>query len=188
MQQADRDGLHVLGTERRDGRARPGRVQGPQDAAVGQDALVDLDPKLARHQRDRRIDEEVVHVVATLPPDLDGVPEPGGGEEPDAGALSLDQGIGRQGGSVDEGAHRGRSRPRLVQQGDHAFLDRLGGVLGSRQQLADPDRAGDLVDPDEVGEGAADVHPDARGVATRCHQITSCRRELRPRSWPDRSC
>ena len=47
VEQADRDRLDAQDPELRDGRAGLGLVERPQDRAVGQDALGDLDPELA---------------------------------------------------------------------------------------------------------------------------------------------
>ena len=91
---------------------------------------------MARHQRRGRIDEEVVHVVAAFAADLERVPEAGGGEQPGARALALDQGVGGQGGAVDEAADVARRRARLVQEAEHALLHRLGGILGRGEELA----------------------------------------------------
>ena len=62
---------------------------------------------------------------------------------------------------MDDGAHGGGRATSVGQERDDALLDRLGGLLGSRQELADPHVPGRLVHPHEVGEGTADVDADA---------------------------
>ena len=67
--------------------------------------------------------------------------------------------------------------PGVVQQRDDALLDGLRRLLRRRQELADADRAGVLVDQDEVGERAADVDADARATGSLgCHggECTEC--------------
>ncbi len=156
-------------------RARPPRrAPAPRRAAGGRSrrparARTTSSAELARHERHRRVDEEVVHVVAAFPADLDRVPESGGREQPHPRALALDQRVGGQRGAVDQRAHRGGGGARLVQQGHHAFLHRLRRVLRRGQELADADGAGGLVHPDQVGEGAADVHADPRRVGAGRH-------------------
>ena len=169
VQEADRDGLDARVLEPRDGRAGARLVQRREHAAVGLDALRDLEPQVARHQRRRLVDEEVVHVVAAFAPDLDRVAEARRREEPRPRALALDQRVGGQRGPVDQRADIGGPAARVVQQRDHALLDGLRGVLGGREELADLDGACGVVHPDEVGEGPADVDADARVPPRRCH-------------------
>jgi hypothetical protein len=94
VQETDRDGLDAGVFEPGDGGAGVRLVKGSQHAAVGHDALPDLEPQVARHQRRRLVDEEVVHVVAALAPDLDRVAEARRREKPRPGALALDERVG----------------------------------------------------------------------------------------------
>src|SRR5262249_60047025 len=118
-----------------------------------------------------------VHVVATLAPDLHRVAEARGGEQSRSRSLALDERVGGQRRAVDQRAHVGSEAPRVVEHGDHALLHGLRGILGCGEELADLDGAGVVVDPDEIGEGAADVDADAsttRGGG--CHGARVSRR------------
>src|SRR2546428_4513204 len=61
---------------------------------------------MARHERRGWVDEEVVHVVPALAPDLEGIAEPFGRQERGLGALALDQRVGRERRPVDDGPDR----------------------------------------------------------------------------------
>ena len=65
---------------------------------------------------------------------------------------------------MDDVPYGGRRRPgarhRLRQHGRH----RAGRVMGCGQYLADRHLASGVVDEDQVGKGAADVHPGAIAV------------------------
>jgi hypothetical protein len=168
MEQRDGDGLHPLGEERGDGLARARGIERGEDAAVGEQPLTHLEPEVPRHERGGRVDEEIVHVIPAFAADLEGIAEPRRGEEPRLGALALDQRIRGQRRAVDEGGHARGVAPGLVEQGQHPLLDGLGRLLGRRQELADAHGARPLIDQHEVGEGAADVHSDARATRSRC--------------------
>ncbi len=129
VEQGDGDRLHALREQRGDGRPRAGLVERARDLAVGAHALRHLPPQVAGRQRRRRVDEEVVHVIAAFTADLERVPEAGGGEQPGARAFSLDEGVGGQGGAVDEAADASRRRARLLQEAEDALLHRLGRIL-----------------------------------------------------------
>ena len=161
VQETDGDGLDAGLLEARDGVARDRLVQHREHAAVGGDALFDLESHVTGYERRRLVDEQVVHVVAAFAPDLDGVAEPRGGQKSRPGALALDERVGGQRRPVYEGADIGGARPGIVEHGHYALLDGLRRVLGSREELADLDSACRVVHPDEVGEGATDVDADA---------------------------
>ena len=130
---------------------------------------------MAGHQGHRGIDEEVVHVVAAFAADLERVAESRGGEQSGARALALDEGIGGEGGAVDEAPNASRRRARFLQEGEHALLHGLGGILRGGEQLAHAHVAGDVVHPDEIGEGAADVHAQSAGAGGRAGHGQECR-------------
>jgi len=88
----------------------------PEHAAVGEQPLRDLPSQVTGHQRSRGLDEEVVHVVAPLVADLQGVAKARGGEERGAGALPLEQRVGGQGSPVDDGADLRRGNVHLAEE------------------------------------------------------------------------
>ena len=170
VEQADGDGLGARVAEPGDGRPRAPVVEWHEDTTVRGHALRHLEPQVAGDERRGRVDEDVVHVVAAFVPDLDGVAEARGGQESRPRALALDEGVGGQRRPVDDRPHLRGGAARVGEERHHALLDGLRGVLGCGQELADLDGPRGVVDPDEVGEGAADVDADARGLSGRaCH-------------------
>src|SRR2546428_9522260 len=73
---------------------------------------------MARHERRGWVDEEVVHVVPALAPDLEGIAEPFGRQERGLGALALDQRVGRERRPVDDGPDRVGSHSRFVERSE----------------------------------------------------------------------
>ena len=72
------------------------------NAAVGVDALVDLEAQMARDEWLGHFQEQVVQVVAMFAGDLIGVPKAPGGEQGGTRAFALDDRVGDQGGAVDD--------------------------------------------------------------------------------------
>ena len=163
-----RDLPHPLGVERN------------ENLAAGRNALVDLAPQRARHQRRRLVHEDVVLLEPLLEPHLQDVPEPPGGQERGPRAGALDEGVGRQRGAVDEhpDVRRGRRAPREdpIEGFEHARLRRA----GSGQDLGGvaPGRSIE----DDVGERAPDIGRETvvalHVVVRRLHRpviVASCR-------------
>ena len=99
---------------------------------------------------------ETVEVAPVLAPDGQGVGEAPGGDQGDLGEIVLDDGVGHQGGAVDEVVHvrpRQIHRPERGQQAGH-------GVAGSGRHLGDPRLAARPVHGHHVRERAADVDSD----------------------------
>ena len=162
MQQADRQRLHGLGGQLGDDSAGSVLVEGAKDRAVGQEPLADLTPQAPWHERRRRVDEEVVHVVATFVTDLERVAEPLGGQERRPRALALDERVGRERRAMDDRPDRARGNVRLLEERADGLLDRVRRIFRRGEDLADARGTGRLVDDDEVSEGAADVDAQAR--------------------------
>ena len=83
-------------------RVEGARVERRLHAPVGPDALPHAEPPGAGHQRLRRRHPEVVAVVLEPLPHLDHVAVALGREEPDPRALALEEGVGGDGGAVDD--------------------------------------------------------------------------------------
>jgi len=80
------------------------------------------------------------------------------GDQADAGALALEDRVGGHGGAVHDVAELGRADARRLADLGHADEHALGGVARRRRGL-DPVLGPVLViDEEEVGEGATDVH------------------------------
>jgi hypothetical protein len=134
-------------------------VERAHHRAVAGDPLVDLDGVLQVGQRlgfgpDDPAGQSAGHERAC---DLQHLPEAPGGEQPDGGALALEDGVGRNRGAVQhlgDLAHRdagvGADLLDAVQHPD--------GLVGRRRRgLGPPGGPAALVDEQDVGEGASDV-------------------------------
>ncbi len=146
--QALRHGAHLVGIER------------GQHVAVAVDAFRHLQAMAARHQRVGELQEQVVDVVALLGAHLQDVAEAARGDQAQARAGALDQGVGDQGGAVDHVADVGERELGGVQQFGEALQRADRGVVRRGQALVEADFVALRVEQDEVGEGAADVETD----------------------------
>ena len=130
-------------------------VERPPHGAVHVHALRHREAQLARHQRLRLDDVDVVLVEAALVGDLDDVAETVGGDQRRARALALDDGVGGERGAVHQHADVGEGEARGGQHAARALDDghlrrpRRGQHLGDEAALPGQQH--------DVGEGAADI-------------------------------
>ena len=82
-------------------------IEGQVDAPVGQHALGQIKAQLPFCQGCRFFQRQVVHIVAAFDTDFDGIAEAGGGDQGGLRAFALDQGVGDEGGAVDDVADGG---------------------------------------------------------------------------------
>jgi hypothetical protein len=161
VEEADGDGLHAPAGQVRDLSPRLVEVERHEDPAVAARPLAELPAPVPRYEGLGEAEEEIVDVVALLDPHLERVPESPGGQEPQVGAVALDDGVGDEGGAVDEEADLAEGDPgrpaQLAEPGQRS--DR--GVLGRGEGLVDAKAACPRVEQDEVGERSADVEADA---------------------------
>ena len=124
-------------------------------------------PGREEHRR-FRLQHEIVHRAPHLAADFEHVLEPGGREEPDPGALSLQHGVGGDRRAVDEAGDRvRRDAPLPLHQAER--FDRAGArVAGCRRDLRQPHVAG-RIDADDVGERAADIDADRKRAGRLAH-------------------
>ena len=126
MEEADPDTLYLEPRKVAGYRLDRGLVQRPQYPAVHVDPLRHHEPALARHERQRLLDHDVVLVVTALVADIEHVAEAFGGDEGGKGALALDDRVGRECGAVDEQANRRRidagARDHVVHAGEHSIV------------------------------------------------------------------
>jgi len=171
VQQTDRDALHAVSPEALDDLGQLTEIQRRQHGAVGSDALADLGPKPARHQRlglGRQIDAIEVRPVHAA--DLEHVAEAAGGDEADGAHAALDDRIGDERGAVGEGGtaagHAGDRRQAV----EHAARG-----VGRRGRHLERRRPPGRVAGHEIGEGAADVDADPHvlGGAQPCLRSSS---------------
>ena len=131
-------------------------------AAPVVDALVDHLAQIALDQRRRLGPGHVVEARHAQRADLQDVAEPLGGDQADARALLLEDGVGGDRGAVADlldGASRyaglGEQLGKPVDDGTGVVLDAGGDLLGVHRAVG--------AEQHDVGEGAADVDADAIG-------------------------
>ena len=140
------------------------------DAAVGAHALRHAEAQRTRHQLLRRRHAEVIAVVLQSLAHLDDIAMAFGGQQPDLGALVLQQGIGGDGGAMHDALGLGQQL-----------------VAGEVQDIRQPTEAGHHSDRrilrrgrdfcqrgaaagihrDKVGEGAANIDADLQHAGKR---------------------
>ena len=160
MQQTDGDGLDPLRFELAQHRERAGTIERPRDAAVGQDALGDLEPAPPRDQRLGRREQQVERVDDVAARDLEHVAEARGCDEPAARAFALDDRVDRDRAAVDEVVE--------TPQVELGFGDGRGNAVrdvGGRAGLRDRQRVGGRIVSGQIGERPADVGGDTRAHA-----------------------
>ena len=162
VDEADGDGLDLLGKQRIDLGFGIGGLQRALDVALGVDALVHHAAQIALDQRRRLFPGDVVEARHAQRADLQHVAEALGGDEPDLGALVLEDGVGGDGGAVADLVQRGRRDPGLAEDLAQAFDDGAGVVVDAGGDFLGVDGAV-AAEQHDVGEGAADVDADAVG-------------------------
>ena len=95
--------------------------------------------------------------------DLQHVLEAGGGEEDAAGEGAFEDGVGGDGGAVEEEADVGEGEGEALRGFGDAGEEAFRGVGGGGGGFPGVDGAGAGVEDLEVGEGATDVNGDADG-------------------------
>ena len=131
--------------------------------AVGAEALGDLQPQVARHQRLRPGDVEVVQLELALATDLERVGEAGGGDETGDGAAALDERVGEERRGVHHPRELAGRQAMLPQQRVDAGRDGARRIVVGGEDLAVELTPAGVVVHHDVGERAADV--DAERVA-----------------------
>ena len=164
MQETHRHRAISAGPHRLDQPRDLGLVQPQQHLAPRRHPLARAEPVLARHQRHRQHEVQVVLLEPVFAAHLDDIPKALGGDQGGMRAAPLDQCIGHKGRAVDHLSDlvRGHPGPRAGLQ--RGAQDRgLGhGVVG--QYLGRGQPAGVL--QRDIGEGAADIDPDPRSHIT----------------------
>ena len=160
---ADRDRLDLLAAEGGDGAVERAGVESHGGGAVGAHPLAHAQPSGPRRQGDRRRHAEVVAVVLQALAHLDHVAVALGGEKAHAGALALEERVGRDGGAVHDALGLGEEPGRVGAEGLGQGLDavhhpdrRIGGRRGGFRER-DPAR---VIHRDGVGEGPSHVDAD----------------------------
>ena len=158
MQEADRDRLDSVIHEPAHRRAHRIGIEPCDHAAVAIDALADLQPVPARHERFREAEEKIVDVVTLLGAHFEAVAETLRGQQSEPRAAPLDDRIGDQRGAVHDLADVAERDAGLPDQLAEALERGNRRVLRRGQALVERDAA--AVMEHEVREGAADVEAD----------------------------
>ena len=172
VEQPDRDRLDAVPLEARHEGVHRAFVEGDQDLPPVVRALGDRPAQMPRHEGGRPVDGNVVLLEAVLEGHLDRVPEPLGDEKRGLRAGALDEGVGGEGGAVDEEVDLARRDPgradRLADRRDHPHF---GGVRGGEHLgggHAAPDAARSELEGN-VRKGPADIHGQPATFARLIH-------------------
>ena len=160
VQEADGDRLDPFGYQALRHRTHLVRLERGQHVAVAVEALRHLQAMAARNQRVGEAEKKVVDVVALLGAHFQDVAEAACGDEAEARAGALDQGVGDEGGAMDHVADVGQREPSGVQQFAEALESADRGIVRRGQALVEPDLVALRIQQDEIGESAADVETD----------------------------
>ena len=164
MQEADGECLDGVCVDEALNRSVGGvEVERRLNRALVADASGHLGAPVAGYHRRRVLEAQIEHVVAQLEAHVGDVHEPLGRQHAGHGAAALDDGIGHQRRAVDHGVDFRYRDVVLFQQRDDAVEHGGGGVGRRRQLLVDRHGVAGVLEQREVGEGAADVDPDAVG-------------------------
>ncbi len=153
MEKADRDRVDTLARERGVGLAHAVAVEALQHLAGGIEPLGDLDRAVARHQRARAVEEEIVGLGPVAAADDVDIARAARHEEADRGALALDQRVDGDGRAVDQRGDAGRRKVCFAD----AIDDAVHGIARRRGCLGVMDAAGRIVESDEIGKSTADI-------------------------------
>ena len=163
VQEADGEGLDACGLGGGADAVEGGFLHRQQHLAIGGDAFGHLEAQRARHQRLGALHVEVVLLEAMFVGHFEGIAESLGGHQRGLCALAFDQRVGGEGRAVDHQGEVGGGDAGLRQDGGGAFQHRAfrrvwrGQDLGGQRPVRQCE--------DEVGEGAADIDGQARGLA-----------------------
>src|SRR5213593_1236962 len=133
---------------------------------------------MSRHQRLRKVQVEIVQLVAMFATNLDRVSKPGSCEQGCRRALAFDDSIRHKGRSVHQRRHLLGFDRAIMQRVTERGLDSQARVAWSGQRFSD-DGAAILAHHQKVGKSAANIYPDSMhsGLAVR-HEAIDIRKTL----------
>ena len=186
-EEAHRDALGATGDEPVEGVPHRALVEGFDDLPGRTDPLPNADPHRARREEHRRlgVEPDLVHLLAHLAPDLEGVPEPLGGDDPEPAALAFEHRVRRHRGAVRKLSERACRDP-LRREALHRGERGLPGVRGRARHLEHDGRA-PVAQANHIRERASDIHPDPVSGPWLSHDFPLSRQPpgIFPRSAPD---
>ena len=174
VEEAHRDRFHALGAQHGAGLFDARTIERLTHLAGAHHPLLGLAGQSPRYQWTMAVEQQVVGLRAVAATDDVDVARPAGDDQAGLGALALDQRIDGDGRAVDELVDRRDLDPALPDAIDDALyqVGRRGQALGLHEA---PNR---IVEPDQVGERAADIHRNedhARRSAVRARTPASQR-------------
>ena len=160
VDEADRDGLHLLGEQRVNSAFGIRRIERPLDGASVIDALVHDLAQVALDERRRLGPREIVETRHSQGADLKDITESLRGDQADACPLVLEDRVRRDRSAVADFLDRAPGKAGLCEQFGQAIDDRAGVIADTGRHLPGVDRSVGS-ENDDVGKGAADVDADA---------------------------
>ena len=161
VQKADGDRLGAGVAKRLEDPMRCPMVGLRQDFAIGSDAFRHAQPPLARNDRQGLVLKQVVHVGSEVATDFEDVAKSFRRQQGRVAELVLEHCVGDEGGAVHEQSDVVRIDSRKLDATLDRGDQRTRGVAAATRYLGDGDLAGLLVQHRDIGEGAADVHPES---------------------------
>ena len=155
VQQADGDAFYFFLADQRDQCVDGGLIERAHDPAGVVQSFRHRQAEVARDEGLGQHDVQVVLVVTAFVAHREDVAKTLGGDEGGAGALALDDGVGRQGGAVDDQSDVGGCDAGGLGDGAKTVQHALFGCGLGGQHLGGGACAALL--EGEVGEGAADI-------------------------------
>jgi hypothetical protein len=153
VQETDRDRLDAFGGERAAGLRNAFAIERDVHLARAQQPLVDFAREMPRHQRPVAVKQQVIRLRPVAAADDVHVARAAGDDQPGLGTLAFDQRIDGDGRAVDQLVDRGGDQPALADAVDDALLE----LRGSGEALGLHELPARLVEPDQIGKGAADI-------------------------------
>lgn len=170
MQQADGERLELVRFDRAHELDERSGIERFDDPAVDSDALVDLEAPLRRDQRLRKLDIEIVEIVAQLARYVGDVTRPFRDDEARARAVPFDERVGHERGGVNDIGHLAGSAARIAgpdlaqKLGNHRG-NAFAGIVRGGEALANPYPTRVAVFHNAICERPANVHGDSQLAA-----------------------
>ena len=156
MEQADRDAFDAGVFERADRCRRRVFVERRQHLAGGIEPLVHFQAQIARHQRHRPFEKQIVALRPVAPADLVNIAKPFGRDQPGARAFVLEHGVDRHGRAVHEETRAGDVDIGAFQ----TIVDAARQIVRRGQRLAAKHLAV-VVDGHQIGKRSAYINCDS---------------------------
>ena len=139
-----------------------GFIQRQQNLALHIQPFRHFQAQMARHQRGRCFQEQIVQIVADFAPDLDGIAKPIGGEQAHLAAGAFNDGIRHQRRAMHNAVQITRLQAGFFQKPRNAGDNRFRWIIRRGQPLASRHQIPRGIVQDKIREGAANINTNAR--------------------------